>query len=83
MQKIRKNNNKVNSNKAIHVKAEKKLNDNITFYAKLISVILRGVKLISTWGLTKTFISGYTILNGCKIYCQRWIVKIFSIWTRF
>ena len=51
--------------------AEKKLNDHITSYEKLLSGLLEKVKLISTKGLTKDLINGYGILNGAKYFFGR------------
>ena len=48
MKNLKGNNNKVNSNKAIHVESEKKVNDLITSYKELINDISVKVEIIST-----------------------------------
>ena len=48
MKNLKSNNNKVNSNKTIHVESEKKVNDLITFYKELINDISVKVEIIST-----------------------------------
>ena len=42
------------------------------------------VKLISTRGLTKDLINGYSILNGVKyFFWESWTTKLFSISISF
>ena len=49
---------------------KKKLNDHKTTYRKLINDLTREVKLISTKGLTKSFINKYSILSGVKYFVE-------------
>lgn len=55
MKNLKSNNNKVNSNKTIHVEPEKKVNDLITSYKELINDISVKVEIISTKWSTKDF----------------------------
>ena len=49
---------------------EEETNDQITSYIKLINDLSGEVKLISTKGLAKELISGYSILNGAKYFSR-------------
>ena len=66
--KLRKNNDKVTLNKARHVEAEKKLNDQINSDTKLRNDLSREVKLISTKGLTKDLVNGFRDLENSQEY---------------
>ena len=70
-EKFRKINIKVTSNKTKLVKVDKKLTDHITSYTKLIYVITE-VKLISTKGLRKDLINGYSVFSGAKYFIEVW-----------
>ena len=53
--------------------AKKTLNVRIIFYTKLINDLLEEVKMISTKGLIKDLIYGYSIFNGAKYFVEnRW-----------
>ena len=56
-EKLIKINKNVTSNKTKHVETEKKLNDNILSYTKLINDLSGEVKLTSKKGLTKDLIN--------------------------
>ena len=58
------------SNKTRHIESERKLNDHINSYTKLINDLLREVKLTSTKGLAKDLINRYNILNGAKYFAE-------------
>ena len=47
-----------------------KLTDIITSYTKLINNLSAKFKLISTKGLTKDLINGYSIYNGAKYFAE-------------
>ena len=63
-----KNNKKVTSNSKRHVEAEKKLNELITSYAKLINDLKGEVQLVSTKELSNDWINKYSIFNGPKYF---------------
>ena len=50
--------------------AKKTLNVRIIFYTKLINDLLEEVKMISTKGLIKDLIYGYSIFNGAKYFVE-------------
>ena len=64
-EKLRNINNKVTLNKSKQIDANKKL----TFFKKWINGLSK-IKLISTKGLTKDLINGYSILNEVKYFAE-------------
>ena len=69
-EKLTKINNKVTSNDMRHVGAEKKLNDHITLYKKVINDLPGELKQMSAKGLTNDLINGYSILYGAKYFVE-------------
>ena len=65
--KKRKINNKVTSNKTRYSETENNLSAHITSYIKLINHVSREFKLISINELTKDLINGYSIFYGEKL----------------
>ena len=51
-----------------HIEVERKSNDHITSYLKLINDLSKEVKPISTKWLKKDLINGYSILNSEKYF---------------
>ena len=69
-EKLMKANKRALSHETSHAETEEKLNDYITSYTKLLNDLLGEVKLISTKGLTKDLINGYSIHNDARCFVE-------------
>ena len=69
-EKVRKISNKVTNDKTKYVEAEKKLDDHITSYTKLVIDLSGKVKLMSTNGSKIDLLNRYSILNSATHFVE-------------